>query len=464
MVLTPSEFIQEIVTITKTDKEMAESFRHLWSPQQITVVVLRDCYFFVVVKHDPNLSDAINEFKVSSLTEFKNIVESKILVDDYWKKESTLLDLTMIFGLFLDNENNLNNYIEKMKLKSLIHWDLPAKGQKSQRYDGYTAFYLDITKNKPKQFIAKIRKENKKEIKKRPFLMKAFSKEYSYLFCAFWYPLFVFENSIPSLGQKFVIQADYKGYKVFLSNLSFIGVLSPIDPPLVAFQPTACTIMNEIISVANLYGVNGASIEENDLFTLVLSKDLSKQVGIGSPVKPSYHAYFYEKYREHHYAVYNYVGKREVNRYLIEQFKDVLQKAEKIAQNIEIKSYLTLSLDAKSHLLADRFKTAFLLAWIVVEKYLDTQWVRFLCSKNIGGDRLDKLAKSALWTADDELETLNLVSWIPDEQYNQIMRLKRIRNAIVHKERTVVKQEAEECVTLSDNLTKKIIRETCFIE
>jgi uncharacterized protein YutE (UPF0331/DUF86 family) len=69
-----------------------------------------------------------------------------------------------------------------------------------------------------------------------------------------------------------------------------------------------------------------------------------------------------------------------------------------------------------------------------------------------------------LWTADDKLETLNLLGEISEERYSQIVRLKRIRNAIVHEERSVVLGEAKECNDLARNIVREIIRKKSFVE
>ena len=119
---------------------------------------------------------------------------------------------------------------------------------------------------------------------------------------------------------------------------------------------------------------------------------------------------------------------------------------------------------SQKHFLTNQFKTSFLLSWIVIEKYIDNIWVNFLKSRNITGKRYSKLAESALWSADDELELLNFTDQISDNEYNQIIRLKRKRKKIIHAEENATNKEAEECIELAASLTRRKIRESCFIE
>ena len=72
--------------------------------------------------------------------------------------------------------------------------------------------------------------------------------------------------------------------------------------------------------------------------------------------------------------------------------------------------------------------------------------------KGILGKRKQKLVESMRWTADTILETLNLVGKLSDNAYKEVIRLKKLRNNILHNGVRAAKIEAEECVTLASRL------------
>lgn len=62
------------------------------------------------------------------------------------------------------------------------------------------------------------------------------------------------------------------------------------------------------------------------------------------------------------------------------------------------------------------------------------------------------------------MEALNLTGLLINERYNEVIRLKKIRNDIVHEGRNVTKQEAEECLRFSLGIIKEVVRNECFVE
>ncbi len=159
----------------------------------------------------------------------------------------------------------------------------------------------------------------------------------------------------------------------------------------------------------------------------------------------------------------NLVRNMRLNIIARKQWRRFWRTAEAINKEKGVKQYLLSLLDANTHFLIEQYKTSFLLTWIVLEKYIDDLWSETLVSQKISKNRIEKL-QSMLWTADDKLEALNLLGLMANERYFEIIRLKKIRNAIVHDGRDVTKQESEECLKVSLAIIKEIIRNKCFLE
>jgi len=104
------------------------------------------------------------------------------------------------------------------------------------------------------------------------------------------------------------------------------------------------------------------------------------------------------------------------------------------------------------------YSAAFLLSWYIIEHDLMVKWDKMLDNKGITGKRKKKLRNHLLYkTADRVIEILNLLSKIPDDDYSELMKLKDIRNDIVHNGKIPSKEDAEKCFDYAIDIIKKLM-------
>ena len=455
-------FVRDFISLARKTKESDEfPFAFLRSPCQVTALFIKSQnLLFLIAKHEPELKDLeVTNYVVDSIFDARAMLDKKVLADPYWRNQSTLVEVAGQFGLFLSGES--------IRMVS----DIPARfsarliGFKAERkvYDGCMLFSIDKKKETPKDLVFRVIGQIKRRLQE---IRKSEEREEttSYLLSAFWYPPFVFEAEPVTLTSRFVIDTPYKNHRVMFDNKSFISVISPMKPPLKDFLPKALEIFNEIIGVANLYNIDGTAISPDEVVIFEFSKDLKQQYGVSFRHTPTIRSVVFEEYYKDPPSVYRFDQFCPFKYLKKSTVVEVIKKAEVITQNTEIKNYVPLFLDAKTHFLIHQHKTAFLLGWLVVEKYVDSLWAETLSNRGISGKRYNKLAKSIFWTIDDELEALNLIGQISNQRYSQISRLKGIRNAVIHRERKVQPKEAEECIKLTTDVVRELIRSRCFVE
>ena len=139
---------------------------------------------------------------------------------------------------------------------------------------------------------------------------------------------------------------------------------------------------------------------------------------------------------------------------------NVIKIAEKISKSSELQNLSLILLEAYTHVINMEYSAAFLLSWYIIEHDLMVEWDKMLGNKGITGKRKKKLRSHLLYkTADRVIETLNLLSKIPDDDYLKLIKLKKIRNNIIHNGETPSKEDAEKCFDYAFNIVKTLIKE-----
>ncbi len=138
-----------------------------------------------------------------------------------------------------------------------------------------------------------------------------------------------------------------------------------------------------------------------------------------------------------------------------EQLRRWVSAAEKIAQDQDLSESVVFLLESYTHLLNSEYLESFVLSWVIVEKHLYKVWEHFLKDEKLHRDRREKLANPVVWSADSVIETLNLVGQLSLDEYAGLMRLKKLRNDIIHVGERVSKKEADEALEVSLRIVKK---------
>ncbi len=100
------------------------------------------------------------------------------------------------------------------------------------------------------------------------------------------------------------------------------------------------------------------------------------------------------------------------------------------------------------------YSAAFLLSWYIIEYDIMIKLNKILKDKGITGERKKKIGE---YRADTAIEVLSLLSKISDEDYYELMKLKKIRNKIVHERETPSKKDVQKCFDSAFNIFKYLM-------
>jgi len=123
----------------------------------------------------------------------------------------------------------------------------------------------------------------------------------------------------------------------------------------------------------------------------------------------------------------------------------LIQRAEHISQDPDMADFSVFLLDAYTFLQSSEYTQSFMISWIIIEKHMSWLWEKFLREEGITHSRRKKMMNSTYWTLDFVLETLNLAGRLSPDEYEDLMKLKKKRNDIVHEGERVSHREAKTC-------------------
>lgn len=447
------EWVERLVILARKSGGFSEEL--LPSPCQISAIFIKEEEFMILIaKHDPTKADLqVSVFFTQSRQDAWGVVDSEVLTDEYYLEKGNIIRVAGFLGKTLTSH----------RFSRIVEPSIVALGflKTPEDKDGYILIAkVDPYRDKPEN-LPSFKKHPPRKTQVSPKLLNVEKVDY---IASLWYPPIMFKDGPITLRKASVLQTEYKGHTVILDNKSFLCILVPMARPYPEFTDKAVETMNEIIATANVLGVAGIAATKEDIVVFTHRKNSEDPFGVGHWKKPTVRSLMFGDFLRNPARVYEFdehVPFLIVKKSLIQ---DIIRKAEKITENKEVKNYLSLFLDATTHMLTGASKAAFLHGWIVIEKYIDDVWSKSLSQQGITGPRHKKLSESILWTTDNKLEALNLINIIPNERYVEMIRLKKIRNRIVHKERRVHHREAQECLRLCKSIVAELIRSRCFME
>ena len=89
-------------------------------------------------------------------------------------------------------------------------------------------------------------------------------------------------------------------------------------------------------------------------------------------------------------------------------------------------------LEAYTHFITGNHREAFICGWPIIEYHINIIWEE-LIKKITNKDRRQKLKDPNYVNIDHIIEILCLFDLVNEEEYTQLMKLKRVRNRVVHK-------------------------------
>ncbi len=133
----------------------------------------------------------------------------------------------------------------------------------------------------------------------------------------------------------------------------------------------------------------------------------------------------------------------------VARMRDVVTRAERLSRNAIARSHLMFLLEAHTHLLSSEYRQCIVMAWLVIESWLEWRWLTMLDSKNLPKDRRDRFASHDPWTAELRSETLSLLGFIDPTRLEKLTAIRRRRNRVVHSGFNPSKVGAEEAIKLA---------------
>ncbi len=247
-------------------------------------------------------------------------------------------------------------------------------------------------------------------------------------------------------GQK-AVETTYNGNVLIITKDGFIAV--GIDDKYEALKE-----LNTIMASALINEIPATSIKEFELGEVTI--DVQTKAITSSLIRLSSLRNIFGS------SIAQLLIHRESHRGIISSktLLSIIKIAEKISKDDELRVLSLILLEAYTHLINMEYSAAFLLSWYIIEHDLMVKWDKMLNNRGITGERKRKLRSHLLYkTADRVIEILNLLSKIPDDDYSELMKLKDIRNDIIHNGKTPSKKDAEKCFDSAIDIIKRLIKE-----
>lgn len=218
---------------------------------------------------------------------------------------------------------------------------------------------------------------------------------------------------------KNIIRTTYKGRTLIIQNDGYLALGE-------SNEATAIDLMNEIMGTALL----------NDITAYVIRKSEIGRMKIDSR---SWHFSFYETPQNSKHQILEkerrklYKSRDKIMRtpVTIEKVENVINTAEKVTENKEIKTYLSLYLETFTFFENTVYTQSFLMSWFILEKLLKSRCVKLQNQKTFT-KKVKEFLDINLWTPDTWIRALFMAGEIHRTEYEYFMSLKTHRNCIIH--------------------------------
>lgn len=234
--------------------------------------------------------------------------------------------------------------------------------------------------------------------------------------------------------------------RIVVNSDGFLGVETDT-------KQDALRILNTIFGIAFLSGYDCLAARDSEIAEISIDPNL---LTISST------AFQISSLRTLHAAWFKHeISPFERNEIPEEKIKELIRKAERIGQHVDLTEQIIFLLEGFTHFENSEYSQSFIMSWLIVEKYLFKLWLEFLSERGITGKRKDKFTSSILWSTDHVLETLDLVGKVNKSDYVLLMDLKNKRNNFVHRGVQIDKRTSEklldQCLSIVKNDLARII-------
>lgn len=251
---------------------------------------------------------------------------------------------------------------------------------------------------------------------------------------------------LPALAMpRLVVNTMYKNRKVLVyrDGLLFIGENN---------IHKATAMLNELTSVISFLLTPSFSLKESELGETVIDSNDFKMVRGSMPLISERTRLFEDRWSQ--FDKHKWTQRKQLSSH---ELLRVLERAKQIAQEKSIVDNLLLWHEGFTYFENSEYTQCFIMNWIIIEKHIFGLLSEFLQHQLVEKDRAKKLLKSHSWTTDHFLEVLSLSGRLEKGDYKEYMRLKRVRNEIVHKGKRVSQEDAETCLKKCTTIIEKEI-------
>jgi hypothetical protein len=239
-------------------------------------------------------------------------------------------------------------------------------------------------------------------------------------------------------GRDIVVSETYKNTHVIVTKDGYIAV--EVDNKSLAQE-----YINEILAVLLLRGVLVTAVREVELGRIEITN--KNELRIWNPMELRTIAC------ELSVRDPSLILRVEVPQ---EDIKKSIKLAELLTSDERIKTLLLLYLEAYTYLWNSEYKQSLLASWIIIEDFYIRDLWEYLISKiaNNERQRVDKLKR---WSMDERLEVLNIAGVLDNEKYSFLMRVKDIRNRIVHEGKSPEGKIVVDCMKFVTQIVREYV-------
>lgn len=455
-------FREEVSKLIPDEKLRISNLDDLSSPCQVDIFWFQNEQFkmdfqLIIYQHFQNRADL--EINVYGPIPFYKAVDEldRILSDEKWSQELASDERYLIEdgertfrrileGEFLSALEDLKRYILSVTFTESVK---PVTiGRKMYVTKAASAWFVwgNICLKKPEEIINDIViKGIAKALKPipKPDTVKKVPKPDIKAYGTYFYPP-IWIGEIPKRSFKEKAQrqfpkprehftAKYRGFQTIIQQDGLITIVNESKIEIL-------DMLNEIMGVALILGLPCYAIREPEVGEVIIDSETLA-------IKGSTMALGSDRTRQaNQFGELSYMSMMLPTTLILskENIIDILNRADRITKDYEIKKSLPFLLESYTHLQSSEYPQCFVMGWTVVERYIASIWDKFLKEKAVSSKRRKKL-QGLLWTTDDILESLNLASEMDNQDYSAIMSLKYKRNKIIHQGETATKDDAEQC-------------------
>lgn len=251
-----------------------------------------------------------------------------------------------------------------------------------------------------------------------------------------------------------ILNTQYQNSTIVLRQDGFLGIVLQDEADESKIRIKALESLNEIIATCVLLGIPLYTIREPDLSQITVDPNTYRIVSM------SWYPSTYGSPSQKQEDMWGSILPSSLffDRRLIPQKKlrNAISKAEEWTKDKIKRNTLMFLLEANTLFANSEYPQSFLSSWIIIENHIRKLWEKYLKSKDTDKKRVSKLISTHYWDIDHLLENLNLSGYLTDKEYDQLMKLKKARNDIVHSGYKASKKEAEECFQLAHKITKEL--------